>query len=43
MESVEFQSWYEGDHRGINVMCGALAMEGAGVEGSQIKLEDRLA
>lgn len=35
MESVvEPQVWYDN-------MCGALAMEGAGIEGSQIKLEDR--
>ena len=40
MESVvEPQVWYDGDR--LANMCGALAMEGAGIEGSQIKLEDR--
>ena len=40
MESVvEPQTWYEADR--LTNMCGALAMEGAGIEGSQIKLEDR--
>ena len=41
MESVvEPQTWYEADR--LTNMCGAaLSMEGAGIEGSQIKLEDR--
>ena len=40
MESVvEAQTWYEADR--LSNMCGALTMEGAGIEGSQIKLEDR--
>ena len=40
MESlVEPHTWYEADR--LANMCGPLAMEGAGIEGSQIKLEDR--
>ena len=35
MESLECQSWYD------NAMCGSLSMDGAGIAGSQIKLEDR--